>query len=170
MSNETESDVLAREAAAAQAAAIRAIGDLKTSLVHAADPRLWAQQHPWAAVGVAAVAGFAAATLVVPSPEPNVKEKLSDLLKGLNNAQNGHDASSTNGVEDELPEKPSMRSGPLAAVMEAVLDLSKTAVTNFVMAAVHKSSEPPPSDELSDEELADRAQHEQDELHAASAG
>lgn len=166
MSTETESDVLAREAAAAQAAAVQAIGDLKASLVQAADPRLWAQQHPWAAVGVAAVAGFAAATFVVPSPEPDIKGKLSELLKGLQDLPDGKQASSTDEVDDGLPEKPSMRSGPLAAVMEAMLDLGKTAVTNFVMAAVHQSSAPPPADQFSDEELA--AAEQLDELHASA--
>ena len=53
--------------------------ELKESLKTAADIQLWTRQHPWVAVGVAAAAGFAAATAVTPSPAAEVQEKLERL-------------------------------------------------------------------------------------------
>ncbi|MBI3461787.1 MAG: hypothetical protein HY000_01830 [Planctomycetes bacterium] len=141
---EREADLLAHEAAAAQAAALGAIQDLKTGLATAADPRLWAEQHPWAAVGIAAAAGFAAAALVMPSPEQKLKDKLSDLVRGIQPSVNG------NGKPSEHPSP----AGPLAGVMEALMGLGKTAIVNFVVAAVHKASEGPseaPSNEFPSE-------------------
>jgi len=134
-----EADLLAHEAAVAQAAVLEALQDLKSGLATAADPRLWAQQHPWAAIGVAAAAGFAAATLLVPSPEQNLKEKLSELLRGVQPVPRKPDGNGDATIE------PRAASGPLAMVMESLLDLSKTAITNFVVAAMHKSSEAPDS-------------------------
>jgi len=45
----------------------RTLEELKASLQTAADLKLWTRQHPWAALGVAAVAGFAVANAVTPS-------------------------------------------------------------------------------------------------------
>lgn len=55
------------EAAEAKAAMARTMEELKASLNHAADLKLWTNQHPWAAVGVAAAAGFVVANAVTPS-------------------------------------------------------------------------------------------------------
>jgi hypothetical protein len=134
ISDAPEADLLAREAAAAQAAALGAIADLKAGLATAADPRLWAQQHPWAAVGIAAAAGFAAAALVVPTPAQKLSDRVSDLLRGIQPSA---------GDNGEAAEGPPPGAGPLAGVMEALVDLGKTAITNFVMATVHKTSEAP---------------------------
>lgn len=60
----TEAALLEREAAQARAALQGAIHDLQHSLRSAADVRYWTKGHPLAGVGLAAVAGFAAAALV----------------------------------------------------------------------------------------------------------
>jgi hypothetical protein len=63
-------DSLQREAELARQAFARTLNDLKHSLETAANPCQWAQQHPWIAVGVAAAAGFAAASAVMSHREP----------------------------------------------------------------------------------------------------
>ena len=55
---------LAYEAELARAAMAAKFQELKTSLQTAADPRAWAERHPWVAVSVAAATGFAAATAI----------------------------------------------------------------------------------------------------------
>ena len=55
---------LAYEAAIARAAMAAKFQELRTSLQTAADPREWAERHPWVAVSVAAATGFAAATAI----------------------------------------------------------------------------------------------------------
>ena len=138
--SDREADLLAREAKAAQAAVLEAIGDLKSGLSTAADPRLWAQQHPWAAIGVAAAAGFAAAALLVPSSDQKLKDKLSDILGAVSPT---HKADTNGDVKVE----PRDRSGPMAMVMESLIDLVKTAVTSFVVGAVHKSADTPETEQ-----------------------
>jgi hypothetical protein len=132
--NETE--LLATEAAAARAAVLQVIGDLKSGLSTAADPRLWARQHPWAAVGVAAVAGFAAAALVVPSQDKKLKEKLADIF----DAVSPRDKAESNG---DAKVDPRSGPGPMAMAMGPLIDLAKTALTSLVVGAVHQSSSPP---------------------------
>jgi len=65
-----ESAFLKQEGAEAKAAISHTIEELKASLHTAADLSLWTRQHPWAAVGVAAAAGFAVANAVTPSKHP----------------------------------------------------------------------------------------------------
>ena len=48
-----------------------------------ADPRAWMNVHPWATLGVAAVAGFATAATVVPSKEQQALRKLRELEEAL---------------------------------------------------------------------------------------
>jgi ElaB/YqjD/DUF883 family membrane-anchored ribosome-binding protein len=62
-----EADFLKQESAEAKQAMAHTVQELKDSLRTAADLKLWTRQHPWAAVGVAAVAGFAVANAVTPS-------------------------------------------------------------------------------------------------------
>lgn len=74
----SEVEFLRIEAERAKAAIVGKIDELKTTLKEAADIKLWAERHPWGTVAVAAVAGFTAATALVPKPadhsEPAVAE------------------------------------------------------------------------------------------------
>jgi hypothetical protein len=58
---------LDQEAQVARAAIVRTLQDLKEDVKSAADLGYWTRRHPWAAVGLASLAGFLAATAVVPS-------------------------------------------------------------------------------------------------------
>src|SRR3954471_18982522 len=76
---QSESEFLAAQSADAKQAVLDSIDELKDSLAQAADYKVWTRQHPWAAVGIAAVAGFAAATVITPRPEQTMEEKLASL-------------------------------------------------------------------------------------------
>lgn len=86
---ESEAEYLARESAAAQAAAFEALEQLKNSLASAADIRIWARKHPWIAVGAAAATGFVAAaglkaTLNAVAAPPTATE--GSAAQGVGNA------------------------------------------------------------------------------------
>jgi hypothetical protein len=79
----TEAQYLAKQQADAQKAITRTLAQLKLDLVKTADPRAWMNVHPWATLGAAAVAGFAAAATVVPSKEQQALKKLRELEEAL---------------------------------------------------------------------------------------
>jgi len=79
----TESEYLAQQAQAAQAALGQAWDEFKSKLGHGVDPKAWARQHPWMAIGGAAVAGFAATAALVPSKEQQALRKLAELERAL---------------------------------------------------------------------------------------
>ena len=67
----SEPDFLDREAETAKAAVLRTLGDLHRGLASATDLRAWTREHPWLAIGIAALAGFAAATVAgAPAEKP----------------------------------------------------------------------------------------------------
>lgn len=63
----SSTDYLDEQATDAQAAMARTLDDLKREFGQAGDPEKWVKRYPWASIGVAIVAGFAAANVVVPS-------------------------------------------------------------------------------------------------------
>jgi hypothetical protein len=79
----TESEYLAQQSRAAQAALQQAWSEFKANLGHGVDPKAWAKQHPWIALGGAAVAGFAATAALVPSKEQQALRKLAELERAL---------------------------------------------------------------------------------------
>jgi len=79
----TESEYLAQQAQAAQAALRLAWDEFKGKVGHGVDPKAWAKQHPWFAIGGAAVAGFAATAALVPSKEEQALRKLAELERAL---------------------------------------------------------------------------------------
>jgi hypothetical protein len=79
----SEAQFLQAQADQAAAALSGAFAALKADLAKGADPRAWAHQYPWAAVGAAAVAGFAAASAFVPSKEEQALKKLERIERAL---------------------------------------------------------------------------------------
>jgi hypothetical protein len=80
----SEADFLTLQQEHAKAAIGRVMSDLKGALAEGADPRAWMQQYPWATMGVAAVAGFVATTMLVPSREQQALKKLAEIERALN--------------------------------------------------------------------------------------
>ena len=80
----SEADFLLLQQEHAKAAIGRVVNELNGALAEGADPRLWAKQYPWATLGVSAVAGFVAASMLVPSREQQALKKLAEIERALN--------------------------------------------------------------------------------------
>ena len=80
----SEADFLTLQQEHAKAAIGRVVGELKGALASGANPKDWMHQYPWATLGVTAVAGFVAATVLVPSREQQALKKLAEIEKALN--------------------------------------------------------------------------------------
>jgi len=83
----SEAEFLRQEADRARQALMRSWSDAKAHLLHGADPRAWTGEHPWMALGGAAVAGFAAAAVLVPSKEEQALKKLAALERALSGVE-----------------------------------------------------------------------------------
>ncbi len=59
-----EGEYLEDQCRRAKAGMRLAMRDLRRDAIQSADPRRWARTHPWATVGAAALAGFAASRVV----------------------------------------------------------------------------------------------------------
>lgn len=82
-STSTEVDYLAEQARQAASAIGSVFSAFKSDLAKGVDPATLAKQHPWIALGAAAVAGFAAASTVIPSKEEQALKKLSRIERAL---------------------------------------------------------------------------------------
>ena len=80
----SEADFLLLQQEHARAAIGRVVSELKGALAEGADPRLWAKQYPWATLGVSAIAGFVATSMLVPSREQQALKKLAEIERALN--------------------------------------------------------------------------------------
>jgi hypothetical protein len=80
---ETESAYLTRQADEASKAISATLARMKDDVRKTADPRLWTKEYPWASVGVAAVGGFVAASMTVPSKEQQALKRLARIEKAL---------------------------------------------------------------------------------------
>jgi hypothetical protein len=120
----TESEYLAQQAQAAQAAMSQAWNELKTKLGQGVDPKAWAKQHPWIAIGGAAVAGFAATAALVPSKEQQALRKLAELERALHPPA----PSAVNG--DAKKEKPSMLAAIALEAFAVLRPVLTTILTN----------------------------------------
>jgi hypothetical protein len=125
----SEADYLAREAADAKAALVNSIADLRIGVLKSADLRAWVKHYPWAAIGTAAVTGFAAATAVTPARGQSLHDKLSTFHANGNSraaepATSPRESSATGGtaVKDKL--------------VSSLFDLAKTAVQTILLATL----------------------------------
>ena len=75
----SEADYLAREVADAKAALTQSLAGLKLGLTNSADLRQWVKCYPWASLGAATAAGFAAAAAVTPAKGETINDKIAQL-------------------------------------------------------------------------------------------
>jgi hypothetical protein len=80
----SEADYLTLQQEHARAAIGRVVGEMKAALAEGANPAEWAKQYPWATLGASAVAGFVAATMLIPSREQQALKKLAEIERALN--------------------------------------------------------------------------------------
>lgn len=96
----TEQEYLAQQAETAKQALAGAWEQMKTRLGQGVAPQAWAKEYPWITVGAAAVAGFVAATALVPSKEEQALKKLAAIERALNPRPPREDHSNGDGKEE----------------------------------------------------------------------
>jgi hypothetical protein len=80
---ESESEFLARQQQEAKDAIANTVARLKDDVRKTADPRLWTKEYPWASLAAAAVGGFVAASMTVPSKEQRALKRLAKIERAL---------------------------------------------------------------------------------------
>jgi hypothetical protein len=140
-----ESAFLTRQAADAKRAISRVVDDLKNELSTSVDPRAWMQVHPWTTMGAAAVAGFLAAAVAIPSKEQQALKRLAEIEKALmpRHRANGYpdDAEVNGNSVRKAGQGGSFLAGLASQVLHAVQPVLMSAITAGVTA---KSVEPEP--------------------------
>jgi len=129
----SESDYLAKQAQDAQAAISQVFQDLKAKLGQGVDPKAWAKEHPWIAVGAAAVAGFAATAALVPSKEEQTLKKLAAIERALNTGRER--------VESNGNGKQEKGGGMLKTMLTEAAGLLRPMLASFV--AAQMGGQPP---------------------------
>lgn len=137
---------MAKQAADAQAAVSATVERLKAQLGQSVDPRAWAKQYPYVAVGAAAVAGFAATMALVPSKEDRALRRLRRIEEALHpppparpSEENSGEARFAKGKNSFLT---SLLLEVLSAIKPAIISLLTAGVT--AQAAQPDQPEPPP--------------------------
>ncbi len=123
----SESKYLERQASEAQEAMARAWGELKRDLAKGADPRVWMQSHPWITLASAAVAGFTAAAVVVPSKEEQALRKLEKIERALHTAHHPESHANGNGSKKKS-------GGFLGMIIHELLGVLKPLLVTLVSA------------------------------------
>lgn len=143
MNRWNESQYLANESADAKQAVQKAVDDLKSSLGQAADPRLWTKEHPWAAMGVSLVAGFAAAAALTPRQDESLGERAAKVASVLKSSSRSRGAGRVRDTDEDAEP-----TGFAAGLLWQLFDLAKVAVGNAIVnqfrTGMAAYSQPPP--------------------------
>ena len=148
----SEADFLTLQQEHAKAAIGRAMSELKNALAGGVDPRPWMKQYPWATLGASAVAGFVAASMLVPSKEEQALKKLAAIEKALNpppprRSEPPEDVGSVDGKRGAQDYK-SGRSGMLTAIMGEMIGAIKPAIISLLTSGVTASAVKPTESEM----------------------
>jgi hypothetical protein len=125
----TEAEYLAQQANNAKLAIAKAWQDVKSRLGQGGSPRAWAEEYPWITVGAAAVAGFFAATALVPSKEQQALKKLAAIERALNTAPPRAEAANGNGAKEES-------GGMLSTILGEVIKIARPALVTLMTAGL----------------------------------
>jgi len=146
----SEADFLTLQQEHAKAAIGRAVSELKDALAQGVDPRPWMKNYPWATLGVSAVAGFVAASMLVPSKEEQALKKLAAIEKALNPPPPRRQPDEDMSVDGKQGAKDykSGRSGMLSALMGEVIGAVKPALISLLTSGVTASAVKPSQSEM----------------------
>lgn len=119
------------------------MNDLKRDLAQGVDPRGWMQVAPWTTLAAAAVAGFAAAAVAVPSKEEQTLKRLKKIEEALNPRRQAVDAA-VNGDHVAKVEAGhgSFLSGLAGQLLRSVQPVLMSALTAGITAKTVDKSEP----------------------------
>jgi hypothetical protein len=100
-------------------------------LANSADLREWVKYYPWASIGAAAAAGFAAAAAVTPAQGESVKEKLARLKPEMHSSSDEQPA-------DAAQSKAARHSSVTDNLINSVFDLAKVLVQTLIVATFQR--------------------------------
>jgi hypothetical protein len=149
----SEADFLTLQQEHAKAAIGRAFSELKGALTGSVDPRPLMKNYPWATLGGAAVAGFVAASMLIPSKEQQALKKLAAIEKALNpppprRARDEEDGDMSVDGKAGAKDYKSGRSGLLSALMGEVIGAVKPALISLLTSGVTASAVKPSESEM----------------------
>ena len=147
----SEADFLTLQQEHAKAAIGRALTGMKDDFGQAIDPTPWMKSYPWATLGVSAVAGFAAAAMLIPSKEQQALKKLAAIERALTppppRRPEPEDEISADGKQGAQDYK-SGRSGLLSALLGEVIGAVKPALISLLTSGVTASAVKPSQAEM----------------------
>jgi hypothetical protein len=129
----SEIDYLNREITDARAALSKTVAGLKHRYAASVDAREWIKRYPWSAMGVATVAGFAAATVVTPAAGVPFSEKWSNLRTRFC-PHSSRDSDRASGYSQ------ARRGHIVAALLGSLFDLTKLLLESVIIAAFRRSA------------------------------
>jgi hypothetical protein len=135
----SDSKYLQDQAEAAKDAMGRAWSEFMAGMGKSADPRQWAKAHPWITMASATVAGFAAASTLVPSKEEQALKKLAAIERALH--IDGRPKRETNGDGAKEP-----KDGFLTRLMKEAFAAAGPVLANILGAQMKG---PPPAQQPS---------------------
>jgi hypothetical protein len=133
----SEEEFLRREVERARHALAASVNNLMYRLREAKSIERWARRYPWPTVGAAAAAGFTAATIVTPSKDDSMRDKLSRLGKQVNRLK----PESPTAAAAAATEASAKASTPLAAmtILHSLFDLAKMLIERTAPPPVPRS-------------------------------
>ena len=138
--NLTEQQYLAQQAHNARLAMSRVWQQTRSQLGQGANPIEWARRFPWVTVGTAAVAGFTAAAMLIPSKEQEALRRLARIERALNPPP----ARPAHGNGDTKTE----HHGILGTILHEALAVLRPALVSLMAAGMAGSA--PPDDRTQD--------------------
>jgi hypothetical protein len=141
----SESEYLAQQAEAAKRAMAQVWSQVKGHLAQGAAPQAWAREFPWITVGAAAVAGFVAASALIPSKEEQALKKLAAIERALNPAPPRTEHADGNGHGKK--ESGSM----LSTILHEVLAVARPAIVSLMTAGLTGAMPPAAEDQAEPE-------------------
>src|SRR5689334_1900024 len=126
-----EAEFLRQEAERARKAITNTWADAKANLARGVDPRVWTGEHPWIALGSAAVAGFFAAYAFVPSKEEQALKKVARIEQALAGSQPAGSATSDGHADGKT-----QSSGILGSIGGEVMKLLRPALASALSAVI----------------------------------
>jgi len=146
----TESEYLLQQAENAKAAIAAALKEVTAKLGEGANPIEWAKRYPWASVGASAVAGFVAASLLIPSKEQQALARLARIERALHppppKKQREEVSDSING--DSTAKEARASTGLLTLLAREAIGAVKPAIISLLTAGVTAKAAKPTQDEM----------------------
>jgi len=123
--SKSEADYLKEQAANAKAALKQTLGEIAGGFGTGVSPAKWTEEHPWAMLAGATVAGFTAACVAVPSKQQSALNRLRDLEAALRPPPEKHHES--NGKKSE-------KKGIVAIIVAELIRAATGIVTSMLKA------------------------------------